>query len=61
MDKEKGIAYGIHVCLLLIHYVVPIASLLYNTTPLILLAHPFRVMVWYDVAPLGPPTTYKAC
>jgi hypothetical protein len=23
-------------------------------------AHPFRVMVWYGVAPLRPPTTYKA-
>jgi hypothetical protein len=23
-------------------------------------AYPFRVMVWYGVAPLRPPTTYKA-
>jgi hypothetical protein len=22
--------------------------------------HPFRAMVWYGVAPLRPPTTYKA-
>jgi hypothetical protein len=23
--------------------------------------HPFRVMVWYGVAPIRPPTTYKVC